>query len=59
MSSSPAAVPEDIVEEEAPMENGPQDLDDLDNLDDLDDDRNEGCSDMDEWFPQDGSNDRD
>jgi hypothetical protein len=28
-------------------------------LDDLDDDPNEGCSDMDEWFPEDGSNDRD
>jgi hypothetical protein len=26
---------------------------------DLDDDPNEGCSDMDEWFPEDGSNDRD
>jgi hypothetical protein len=38
---------------EAPVENGPQELDDLDDLDDLD----EGHSDMDEWFPQDGSND--
>jgi hypothetical protein len=28
-------------------------------FDDLDDDPNEGCSDMDEWFPEDGSNDRD
>jgi hypothetical protein len=28
-------------------------------LDDLDDDPNEGYSDMDEWFPEDGSNDRD
>jgi hypothetical protein len=52
----PTAVPEEIVEEEAPVENGPQDLDDLD---DLDDDPNEGRSDMDEWFPQDGSNDQD
>jgi hypothetical protein len=50
------AVPEEIIEEEAPVENGPQELDDLD---DLDDDPNEGHSDMDEWFPQDGSNDRD
>jgi hypothetical protein len=58
-ASAPAAVPEEIVEEEAPVENGPYELDDLDNLVDLDGDPNEGCSDMDEWFPQDGSNDRD
>jgi hypothetical protein len=31
----------------------------MDDLDDLDDDPNEGHSDMDEWFPEDGSNDRD
>jgi hypothetical protein len=49
-------VPEEIIEEEALVENGPQELDDLD---DLDDDPNEGRSDMDEWVPQDGSNDRD
>jgi hypothetical protein len=44
--------------EESPprMENGPQELDDLD---DLDVDPNEGRSDMNEWFPKDGSNDRD
>jgi hypothetical protein len=30
-----------------------------DGFDDLDDDPNEGRSDMDEWFPKDGSNDRD
>jgi hypothetical protein len=54
-----ATVPEEIVEEEDPMENGPQELDDLDDLGNLDDDPNEGRSDMDEWFPQDGSNDRD
>jgi hypothetical protein len=30
-----------------------------DDFDDLDNDPNEGCSDMDEWFPKDGSNDRD
>jgi hypothetical protein len=48
-----------IVEEEAPMENGVQELDDLDDMGDLDDDPNKGRSDMDEWFPQDGSNDRD
>jgi hypothetical protein len=30
-----------------------------DDFDDLEDDPNEGCSDMDEWFPDDGSNDRD
>jgi hypothetical protein len=47
--------------EESPprMENGPHELDDLDNLYDLDDDPNEGLSDMDEWFPEDGSNDWD
>jgi hypothetical protein len=31
----------------------------MDDFDDLDDDPNEGRSDMDEWFPEDGSNDRD
>jgi hypothetical protein len=56
---APAVVAEEIVEEEAPMENGPQELYDLDDLDDLDEDPNEGRSDMDEWFPKDGSNDRD
>jgi hypothetical protein len=35
------------------MENGPRELDDLDDLDDP----TEPCSDMDEWFPKDGSND--
>jgi hypothetical protein len=52
-------VPEEIVEEEDPVESGPQELDDLDDLCDLDEDPNEGRSDMEEWFPQDGSNDRD
>jgi hypothetical protein len=56
---TPAAVPKEIVEEEAPMENGPHELDDFDDLDDLDDEPNNGRSDMDEWFPQDGSNDQD
>jgi hypothetical protein len=28
----------------------------VDDFDDLDDDLNEGRSDMDEWFPEDGSN---
>jgi hypothetical protein len=56
---APTAVPEEIVEEEVPVENGPHELDDLDDLDDLDEDPNEGHSDVDEWFPQDGSNDRD
>jgi hypothetical protein len=37
----------------------PHELDDLDDLYDLDDDPNEGCSDMDEWFLEDGSNDQD
>jgi hypothetical protein len=47
--------------EESPprMENGPHELDDLDDLYDLDNDPNEGRSDMDEWFPEDWSNDRD
>jgi hypothetical protein len=47
--------------EESPlrMENGLHDLGDLDDLYDLDDDPNVGRSDMDEWFPEDGSNDRD
>jgi hypothetical protein len=56
---APSIVPEEIVKEEDPVENGPQELDDLDDLGDLDEDPNEGCSDMEEWFPQDGSNDRD
>jgi hypothetical protein len=56
---APIAMPKENVKEEAPVENGPQELDDLDDLDDLNDDPNEGCSDMDEWFLQDGSNDRD
>jgi hypothetical protein len=56
---APATVPEEIVEEEAPVDNGPQELDDLDDLGDLDEDPNEGRSNVDEWFPQDGSNDRD
>jgi hypothetical protein len=55
----PAAVSEEIIEEEDPIENGPHELDDLDDLGDLDEDPNEGRSDMEEWFPQDGSNDRD
>jgi hypothetical protein len=41
------------------MENDPHELDNLDDLYDLDDDPNEGYSDMDKWFPKDGSNDRD
>jgi hypothetical protein len=59
LAPAPAVVPEDIVEEETPVENGPQELDDWNDFNDLDDDPNEGHSDMDEWFPQDGSNDRD
>jgi hypothetical protein len=54
----PAVAPEEIVEEDT-VENGPQELDDFDDLGDLDEDANEGRSDMIEWFPQDGSNDRD
>jgi hypothetical protein len=56
---APAVVPEDIIEEEDPVENGPHELDDLDDLCDLDEDPNEGRSDVEEWFPQYGSNDRD
>jgi hypothetical protein len=56
---APTAVPEEIMEEEDPVENGPHELDDLDDLGDLDEDPNEGRSDVEEWFPQDGSNDRD
>jgi hypothetical protein len=44
---SPTAVPEEIVEEEAPVENGPQELDDLDDLGDLDGDPKKGCFDVD------------
>jgi hypothetical protein len=40
---APAAVPEEIVEEEDPVENGPRELDDLDDLGDLDEDPNEGA----------------
>jgi hypothetical protein len=50
---------EEIIEEEDPVEDGPHELYDLDDLGDLDEDQNEGRSDVDEWFPQDGSNDRD
>jgi DNA repair exonuclease SbcCD ATPase subunit len=56
---APAAMLDKIVEGEASMENGPQELYDLDDLDDLDDDPDEVRSDMDEWFPQYGSNNRD
>jgi chromosome segregation ATPase len=56
---APAAVPEEIIEEEDPVENCPHELDDLDDLGDLDEDPNEGRSNVEEWFPQDGSNDRD
>jgi hypothetical protein len=56
---APTAVPKEIVEEEDPVEHGPQELDDLDDLGNLDEGPNEGPSDVDEWFPQDGSNDRD
>jgi hypothetical protein len=31
----------------------------IEDLDDLDDDPTEACSDINEWFPKDGSNDRD
>jgi hypothetical protein len=57
--SAPTVVPEEIIKEEDPMENGPQELDDLDDLGDLDEDPNEGHFNVDDWFSQDGSNDRD
>jgi hypothetical protein len=57
-SPVPTAVPKEIIEED-PVEDGPHELDNLDDLGDLDEDPNEGRSDMEEWFPQDGSNDRD
>jgi hypothetical protein len=40
---APAVVPEEIVEEEDPVENGPHELDDLDDLGDVDEDPNEGA----------------
>jgi hypothetical protein len=49
-ASAPATVPEEIIEEEDPVENGPQEMDDLDDLGDLDEGPNEGRSDVDEWF---------
>jgi hypothetical protein len=52
----PTVVPKEIIEEEDPVENGPHELDDLG---DLDEDPNEGRSDVEEWFPHDGSNDQD
>jgi hypothetical protein len=55
---TPAAALEEIVEED-PMENGSHELDDLDDLGDLDEDPNEGRSNVEEWFHQDGSNDQD
>jgi hypothetical protein len=48
---APTVMPEEIIEEESPVKNSPQELDDLDDLDDMHDDPNEGCFDMDEWFP--------
>jgi hypothetical protein len=51
LALAPATMPEEIVEEEDPMENGPHELDDLDDLGDLDEDTNEGRSDVEEWFP--------
>jgi hypothetical protein len=59
LAPAPATVPEEIIEEEDPVEDGPHELDDLDDLGDLDEDPNEGCSNMEEWLPQDWSNDRD
>jgi hypothetical protein len=44
----------DYEERPLRMANGPHELDDLDNLDDS----TEADYDVDEWFPEDGSNDR-
>jgi hypothetical protein len=46
LALAPTAMPEEIVKEEDPVENGPQELDDLDDLGDLDEDPNEGRSDV-------------
>jgi hypothetical protein len=54
---APAAMLEEIGKEEDPVVNGPQGLDDLDDLGDLEEYPSEGRSVVDEWFPQDGSND--
>jgi hypothetical protein len=43
-----AVVPEEIIEEEDPVENGPSELDDLDDSGDLDEDPTEGRSDVEE-----------
>jgi hypothetical protein len=45
----------DYEESLSRKENGPPELDDLDDLDDP----TEANYDMDEWFPEDGNNDRD
>jgi hypothetical protein len=45
---APAVMPEEIIEEEDPVENGPHELDDFYDLGDLDEDPNEGHSDVDE-----------
>jgi hypothetical protein len=45
---APATVPEEIVEKEDLVENGPQELDDLDDLGDLNEGPNEGRSNVDE-----------
>jgi hypothetical protein len=59
MMTTMKGTPVEIIEEGDPVKNGPQELDDLDDLGDLDENPNEGCSDVDEWFLQDGNNDRD
>jgi hypothetical protein len=56
---APTVMPEEVIKEEDPVENGPHELDNLDDLGDLDEDPNECRSDVDEWFSQYGSNDRD
>ncbi len=45
----------DYKESPPRMENGPHELDDLDDLDH----RTQADYDMDEWFPEDGCNDKD
>jgi hypothetical protein len=59
LAPAPTVVHAEIIEEEDAVENGPHELDDLDDLGDLDEDPNEGCSNVEEWFPQDGSHDQD
>jgi hypothetical protein len=52
LAPAPAAVPEEIIKEEDPVENGPQELDDLDDMGDLDEDPNEAALTWKNGFPK-------